>query len=211
MTTETPSPGSDGEHVLQQKYGTGQRAENFYDRQLLDHLNPSMRKFIGQQELVFIATADSQGECDASLRSGLPGFVHVLNDKMLTYPEYRGNGVLASLGNISENSHIGMMFIDFFKTTIGLHVNGTARIVENVELLNNDEFPASIQDDMAVAGGRRPERWVVVEVEEAYIHCSKHIPLLEKCGKTLAWGTDDSRLKGGDYFGVRATKNSRVM
>ena len=197
--------------MLQQKYGTGQRAENFYDRQLLDHLNPSMRKFIGQQELVFIATADSQGECDASLRSGLPGFVHVLNDKMLTYPEYRGNGVLASLGNISENSHIGMMFIDFFKTTIGLHVNGTARIVENVELLNNDEFPASIQDDMAVAGGRRPERWVVVEVEEAYIHCSKHIPLLEKCGKTLAWGTDDSRLKGGDYFGVRATKNSRVM
>ena len=111
MTTELRAPGSDGEHVLQQKFGTQQRADNFYDRQLLDHLNSSMREFIGRQELVFIATADSRGECDASLRSGLPGFVHVLNEKTLIYPEYRGNGVLASLGNLSENPHIGMMFL----------------------------------------------------------------------------------------------------
>jgi hypothetical protein len=50
--------------------------------------------------------------------------------------------------------------------------------------------------------GRRPEMWVVVSVEEAYIHCSKHIPRLAKVPRGRAWGTDDVRRKGGDFFGT---------
>ena len=42
-----------------------------------------------------------------------------------------------------------------------------------------------------------------MRVEEAYIHCSKHIPLLAKRDKEIPWGTDDAVAKGGDYFGVR--------
>lgn len=71
--------GSHGEHALQQQYGTKKRAENFYDRQVLDYLNRSMREFIEQQEMVFIATADANGECDCSFRAGLAGFVRVLD------------------------------------------------------------------------------------------------------------------------------------
>ncbi len=48
-----------------------------------------------------------------------------------------------------------------------------------------------------------------MHVHEAYIHCSKHIPLLSKLDKRVDWGTDDSVRKGGDYFGVVATKASR--
>lgn len=40
-------------------------------------------------------------------------------------------------------------------------------------------------------GGRKPERWVRVTIEEAYIHCSKHIPLMKRMPKEIAWGTDD--------------------
>jgi uncharacterized protein len=43
----------------------------------------------------------------------------------------------------------------------------------------------------------------LVEVEEAYIHCSKHIPLLKKLDKTIHWGTDNVIYKGGDYFQVK--------
>ncbi len=43
---------------------------------------------------------------------------------------------------------------------------------------------------MAGIGSRRAERWVIVEVEEAYIHCSKHIPLLGKRDKKSAMGMD---------------------
>ncbi len=42
-------------------------------------------------------------------------------------------------------------------------------------------------------------------VEEAYIHCSKHIPRLAPVPRSRAWGTDDVKRKGGDFFGAKAT------
>jgi len=190
--------GSEGERILQKKVGSENKASAFYDKQMLDYLNPYMRKFILKQEMVFIATADSKGECDCSFRAGKQGFVRILNEKTLLCPEYRGNGVMASMGNILENSHIGMTFIDFFETTIGLHVNGKAKIVENDELLADktlDGVANSIQEE-----GTAPERWILITVEEAYIHCSKHIPHLKKLDKKIHWGTDKETHKGGDFF-----------
>jgi hypothetical protein len=50
---------------------------------------------------------------------------------------------------------------------------------------------------------------VLVTVEEAYIHCSKHIPRLEKAGEEVRhWGTDDVRAKGGDYFQAKSAPRS---
>ena len=95
------NPGSRGEHELQCRYGTRDRAQAFYSKQMLTYLNEDMRRYIHKQEMVFIATADSQGECDCSFRGGLPGFVRVLDEKRVLFPEYRGNGVLDSLGDIS--------------------------------------------------------------------------------------------------------------
>jgi hypothetical protein len=138
-------PGSHGEHDLQERYGTWSRAEAFYKHQVLNYLNPQMRTFIARQEMFFLSTADGHGECDVSFRAGEAGFVHVLDEKILVYAEYRGNGVLASLGNIAENPHAGLLFIDFFRDKIGLHVNGAARILSNEELLTCRGFrrPAS--------------------------------------------------------------------
>ncbi len=209
MEDQKPCFGSEGEWKLQERYGTQKRAKNFYARQMIDYLNSEMQEYIRAQELLFIATSDSKGECDSSFRAGLPGFVRILNEKTLAYPEYRGNGVLASLGNISENPHVGLMFLDFFKATIGLHINGKARIAENVEFLESNDTPQIIKDDISTEDGKKPERWVVVEVEEAYIHCSKHIPLLSKQDKTIAWGTDDMKLKGGNFFKVHVKKENK--
>ncbi len=194
-------PGSQGEHQLQKQYGTRDRALKFYDRQVLDYLSPVMTEFIARQEVLFIATADKHGECDCSARFGLPGFVTVLNEKYLVYPEYRGNGVMASQGNIVENPHIGMIFVDFFDSTVGLHVNGKARICEHENLLDYaDKLPREVIDAINSAGKRRPERWIMVEIEEAYIHCSKHIPLLKKLDKNIDWGTDNAAVKRSSYF-----------
>lgn len=192
-----PLPGSDGEHGLQREFGTERRAQAFYNHQVLDHLNARMREFIAAQEMMFVSTADAAGNCDCSIRAGLPGFVRVVDEHTLAYPEYRGNGVMASLGNISENAHVGLLFVDFFASTVGCHVNGAARIMEN------DVLPAVLRLPSEAASGRTPERWVVVHVEEAYIHCSKHIPLLAKRDKDIPWGTDDPVAKGGDFFAAK--------
>jgi predicted pyridoxine 5'-phosphate oxidase superfamily flavin-nucleotide-binding protein len=125
-----PLPGSAGEHALQCAYGTETRAQRFYADQVRDRLLPTMVEFVQRMEMVFVATADTHGECDASLRAGPPGFILVLDARTLAYPEYRGNGVHASLGNISENAHVGLLMVDFVRDLIGLHVNGMARIVE---------------------------------------------------------------------------------
>ncbi len=199
-------PGSAGEHGLQDRFGTLRRARKFYGKQVLDHLNESMREFVATQEMVFVATADARGEADCTFRSGPPGFVRVLGERTVAYPEYRGNGVMASLGNISENPHVGMMFVDFLGSTVGLHVNGKAKIVENDEMAGNLELPEEAREYIAnETGGRKPERWVLVEVEEAYIHCAKHVPLMGKLDKKIHWGTDDERRKGGDYFRAKSS------
>jgi predicted pyridoxine 5'-phosphate oxidase superfamily flavin-nucleotide-binding protein len=204
-------PGSRGEHALQEQYGTTERAHSFYQRQVLPYLNARMRQFISRQEMCFVATADADGECDCTFRAGTPGFVHVLDDRTLAYPEYRGNGVMASLGNLLENPQIGLLFIDFTQDVIGLHVNGTARIVEGDELLRTHPALAStVLERVATGNGGRlkAERWVRVHVQEAYIHCAKHIPRMVKLPREIAWGTDDVRRKGGDFFGASCEPRS---
>jgi predicted pyridoxine 5'-phosphate oxidase superfamily flavin-nucleotide-binding protein len=190
--------GSNGEKKLQQVYGTQKKATAFYKNQMLNYLNPMMQDFIAHQEMVFLATSDRNGNCDSSFRAGLPGFVRVVDERTILYPEYHGNGVFASLGNIIENPHIGLMFIDFLKYGIGLHVNGRATVVENAELARN--LSDQLVEDIQQKEDHRAERWVVITVDEAYIHCSKHIPLMQKLNKTIHWGTDDEERKGADFF-----------
>jgi uncharacterized protein len=162
-----------------------------------------MVDFVRRMEMMFIATSDATGDCDASLRAGPPGFLRVLDDRTLAYPEYRGNGVMASLGNLSENPRVGLLMIDFVDDLIGLHVNGRAQV------LDNDSFSARYpgEADRESTPGRRAERWVVVDVTEAYIHCRKHIPRMQRLPQKRAWGTDDPARKGGDYFGARTAAN----
>ncbi|MFI9274585.1 pyridoxamine 5'-phosphate oxidase family protein [Kitasatospora sp. NPDC052896] len=163
---------------MQQLRGTAERAADFYQRQVRPHLTPQMQAFIARQTMVFLSTADAEGACDASFRAGPPGFVLVLDDHTLAYPEYRGNGVMASAGNITENPHLGLLFLDFTGDRIGLHVNGTAH-------LRPDDALRTAYPHLPVetAPGRRTELWVHISVDEAYIHCSKHIPHLEPASR----------------------------
>jgi predicted pyridoxine 5'-phosphate oxidase superfamily flavin-nucleotide-binding protein len=192
-----------GERMLQDRLGVRERADQFYDRQVLDHLNPRMREFIAVQEWMFLATSDAGGACDNSLRSGPPGFVVVLGAELLAWPEYRGNGVMASRGNIMENPNVGLLFVDFMQHQVGLHVNGRARVAEDAELrarhagLPVDPLPA-----------RHAEHWVVAEVEEAYIHCSKHIPRLHRHVEDRHHLTHRAPARKADYFEAAARERA---
>ncbi|MFL1380681.1 pyridoxamine 5'-phosphate oxidase family protein [Nocardiopsis protaetiae] len=204
QTSHTPATGTEGERYVQQVMGTSDRAARFYRDQMLDHLNAEMRAFIARQEMLFIATADDRGECDSSFRAGPAGFVHVIDDRTLAFPEYRGNGVFASAGNIAQNPHIGLMFLDFQRDRIGLHVNGRVKIMED------DRLRAHVRDlPLPEVPGQRAQMWLLVQVEEAYIHCRKHIPHLRKVGPEEDWGTDDVRRKGGDFFGAKKDNDAR--
>ena len=206
-TNKPHLPGSKGEHALQIELGSDKRALGFYNNQMLDYLNPAMQEFIAQQSMMFIASSDAHGECDCSFRSGGTGFVWVVDQKRIMWPEYRGNGVMASGGNVKENPHLGVLFMDFIEQTIGLHINAKAHLREDGAF---DGLPEKIlkavAEENATTGGKKPAFWLLLEVEEAYIHCAKHIPHLAPAEKNIDWGTDDVVKKGGDFFNVKAEK-----
>ncbi|MGW5733114.1 MULTISPECIES: pyridoxamine 5'-phosphate oxidase family protein [Streptomyces] len=193
MNDRPAGPGSAGERLLQSHLGSTQRAATFYDRQVQPCLTRQMRDFIGQQAMVFLSSADAAGNCDTGFRAGPPGFVISLDAHTLVYPEYRGNGVHASNGNILENPHLGMLFMDFTHHHIGLHVNGTAQVVTDAE--QRRVWPHLPTD---TAQSRRPDLWVNLTVDEAYVQCSKYIPHLEPAPRPR--GSSAPRPKDSDYF-----------
>lgn len=189
-------PGTQGEHDLQKTFGTQSQALAFYNKQVVDHITPLMADYISQQEIMHLSTANKKGECDTSFRIGHPGFVTVLSKKYVIYPEFKGNGVMASMGNISENGHASILFIDFFRTTIGLHINGKAKIVETKDL---GKWDKNGKVDLESINISKVAAWLLIEVDEAYIHCSKLIPLLGKLDKSEGEYVE----KNGNAFGTK--------
>lgn len=187
--------GTDGERLAQDLYGSGDRAERFYRDQLVETLTPRMAEFVGEQGRFTIASADADGRPDLSVRFGEPGFVRVLDERTLCWPELRGNGVMTTLGNIAKNPAVHLMFLDAGER-IGLHVRGDARVVSVDEM--HDRHPDVADTPFT---GRPPERWVIVALESGYIHCRKHFP---RTDAPVEWGTDDVKAKGGDYFGAKS-------
>jgi predicted pyridoxine 5'-phosphate oxidase superfamily flavin-nucleotide-binding protein len=196
-------PGSNGEKILQKQFNTTQDALVFYNKQVITHLSPLMQDFIQKQEMMFISTADANGECDASFRAGEVGFVIVLDEEHILYPEYKGNGVMASMGNMHENAHIGLLFLDFFETKVGLHVNGKSKVILKEELKTAlKKYPESYTQIKSNPDKFKIVSYVLVEVEEAYIHCSLHIPMLKKIEPKMYEHKFPKYSKGGDAFDV---------
>jgi len=188
-----------GEHKMQKALGTQDKAKDFYARQMINYLAPGMQNFIEKQELLFISTSDSKGECDCSIRTGEQGFVMVLDEKTIAYAEYKGNGVMASMGNIQENPHIGLLFLDFLEDKVGLHVNAKAEVIDSSLLEKNlkVEFSEKLVSQSKKLG-QKQVAWVLMEVQEAYIHCSKNIPLFKKNEDK----DEQSKLRKVDYFNL---------
>ena len=63
--------------------------------------------------MFFLATADAQGRPDCSYKGGLPGFVRIVDERTLAFPDYNGNGMYRSLGNVLLNRRVALLFIDF--------------------------------------------------------------------------------------------------
>lgn len=99
------------------------------------------RAFIERCSMLFVASADAGGQPDCSYKGGLPGFVRVLDERTLVIPDYDGNGMYRSWGNVRVNPLVGLLFIDF-ETPKRVRVNGHATLATDDPLL--DEFPGAV-------------------------------------------------------------------
>ncbi|MFB2833047.1 pyridoxamine 5'-phosphate oxidase family protein [Floridanema evergladense] len=103
-------------------------------------LNSADESWINQADTFFIATANYTQGADASHRGGYPGFVQVINSKTLLFPDYAGNNMFQTLGNLAQNSQAGLLFIDFDQGHT-LQLTGQAVILWDTELLST--FPGA--------------------------------------------------------------------
>lgn len=131
----------DGMRALQDARDTRKLADRLAQVTLHTTFTDEDRAFIKQCSMLFVATADARGCPDCSYKGGLPGFVQVLDGRTLCIPDYDGNGMYRSWGNVFVNAHIGLLFIDFERQK-RMRVNGVARISKDDPLL--PECPGAV-------------------------------------------------------------------
>ncbi|RRR96958.1 pyridoxamine 5'-phosphate oxidase family protein [Glycomyces terrestris] len=120
------------------------------------------REWLAASPYVVVATADAEGNCDASPKGDPAGhLVHVLDDRTVAIPERKGNHRVDGYHNVLANPHVGLLsLIPGRRET--LRINGRARVVSD----------APFFADMVVKG-HRPVLALVVEIDTIFFHCGK--------------------------------------
>jgi predicted pyridoxine 5'-phosphate oxidase superfamily flavin-nucleotide-binding protein len=125
----------DGSRELQDRFDTREKADRLHERTAREAILPEDRAFIERMDMFFLATADDGGQPQCSYKGGDPGFIRVVDEHTLAFPNYDGNGMYLSLGNVLLNPHVGMLLIDFVSERPSrMRIEGLASIVERDEL-----------------------------------------------------------------------------
>ena len=124
-----------GSRELQDRFDTRRLADRLDERNCRDHITPDDAAFIARMDMFFLATADAEGRPQCAYKGGDPGFVRVLDEHTLAFPNYDGNGMYLSWGNALVNPHVGLLFVDFVSERPSrLRVEGDASVQLEDEL-----------------------------------------------------------------------------
>jgi len=129
-------------------------------------LTEPQRTFVESADTFFLATAHPDAGADVSHRGGRPGFVRVSGERMLVWPDYAGNTMFMSLGNLAVNPHAGLLFVDFDSGTT-LQLTGRARV--DWDAARAATFPGAQRvveleiDETVETRNASPLRWKLVE------------------------------------------------
>ena len=153
-----------GQRDLQDWAGSRALADRLDVKLRRDQFNDADKAFVEASPFFFLATADAQGRPDCSFKGGRPGFVRVAAPDLLIFPDYDGNGMFRSLGNIRVNPHVGMLFVRVGDKPGRLRVNGRAEVVF---------------DDPRLADFAGAQLLVKVTPSDIFPNCPRYIPRLE--------------------------------
>ena len=169
VNSHTPGVGfsySEASRRLQDAYDTRRLADRLDERFIQrGYIDDGDRAFIERLDMFFLATVDAEGRPQCSYKGGDPGLVKVLDETTLAFPNYDGNGMYLSMGNVLETAHVGLLFINFTgNPPKRLRVNGTASIAE---------------DDPLLGEWDRAQFVVRVRVTEVFPNCPRYIHRME--------------------------------
>jgi len=150
-----------GNRDIQDLFGSRTLADRLVERLRRSEFTDDDKAFIESIEYFFLATSDPIGRPDCSFKGGPPGFVRVVQPDLLVWPDYDGNGMFKSLGNIAVNPSVGLLFIRMGETPKRLRVNGRAQIV----------FDDPLMESFAGA-----QALIKVEPIDIFPNCPRYIP-----------------------------------
>jgi predicted pyridoxine 5'-phosphate oxidase superfamily flavin-nucleotide-binding protein len=161
-----------GNRELQARFGSEALADRLIEKTHRVQFTASDKEFIETCGFFFLATADERAQPDCSFKGGPAGFVRVLAPNLLVYPDYDGNGMFKSLGNVKSNPKVGLLFIAMGEKPRRLRVNGTAELSFDDPLLA--EFP----------GGQ-----MLVRITPTHIfpNCPRYIPQVQLVQPSPYW------------------------
>jgi predicted pyridoxine 5'-phosphate oxidase superfamily flavin-nucleotide-binding protein len=133
-TTLALVPYHAGSRELQDRFDTRRLADRLSERTVSDVLDAGDRAFVEEMDMFFLATADEHGRPTCSYKGGDPGFVRVLDERTVAFPNYDGNGMYLSMGNLLRNPEVGLLFVSFERRR-RLRLQGTATIDPDDELV----------------------------------------------------------------------------
>jgi uncharacterized protein len=155
----------DGARELQDRFDTRRLADRIEDVKVHAVITDEDRAFIERMDMLFLATADADGRPQCSYKGGDPGFVAVVDEHTIAFPNYDGNGMYLSAGNMGVNPHVGLLFVDFAgRPPRRLRLNGTASVAHDDPLL--ERYPGA--------------QFVVrVRAEQVFPNCPRYIHRME--------------------------------
>jgi uncharacterized protein len=149
---------------LQVRFDTTNLANAELQAIVHDELNPQDRAFIAATEMFWLSSVDPKGSPTVSFKGGAPGFVKMPDDKTLLFPNFDGNGMYYSMGNIASTSHVGLLFMDFV-TPMRLRVQGSAQLTDDPDIVSL--WPGA-------------QFAIKVEITALITNCPRYIPRMQR-------------------------------
>lgn len=149
---------------IQDDFGTRGMADRVEELVCRTEFDDGAKGFIESVEMFYLSSIDHQGRPTVSYKGGDAGFVKVLDSTTLIFPSYDGNGMFFSMGNISGNPQVGLLFMSF-ETPNRLRVQGTASISKDPTLMDHYKEADFV---------------VTVKLSEFWQNCPRYIPKYTK-------------------------------
>jgi uncharacterized protein len=125
----------DGNRRLQDQFDSRRISDRLEEKLTRTEFTAGDKTFVESLPYFFLATSNAEGQPDCSYKGGMPGFVRVTGPSELAFPDYDGNGMFKSLGNILVNPNVGLLFIAMHGKPQRLRVNGSATVSNHDPML----------------------------------------------------------------------------
>ncbi len=160
---------TDDVQVTQQQFGSYERSQTVRQRMPeFNRFGERETQFIAQRDSFYMATVSTEGWPYIQHRGGSPGFLTVVNESLLCFANYTGNGQFQSLGNLRGNNRVALFLMDY------VHKR-RLKILAEAEVFLPNKLPEELHGELSAYAKAHAESYVTLRLEAFDWNCSQHI------------------------------------